>query len=133
MNQIDIFRSEECVERYLRRSKEINDIGGTDLRELPFVKGWDLWVLVKNEFPYDRIAENHCLLVPKRRFTDDEEMSIEERHELFEIKREFSGDKSFDLMCESMAYDRSVPGMFHLHFLKLKYRTPLSDFRGIDK
>ena len=128
ITETDIFRSEGCIRRYRERRKVLGaSINDTDLTKLPLVKEWELWVLVKNEFPYDKIAEDHCMLVPKRKFCDDMEMIEEERWELWDIKKEFSKDRLFDLMCESMQHDKSVTGVFHLHCLRLKYRTPIPE------
>lgn len=124
MGQIDVFRSDECVKRYREHRAKIKD---ADLTKLPQVERWGHWILVKNEYPYDRIAQKHCLLVPLRSFAEDEEMNGAERKELFMIKKWFARNKSFDILCESLPHDRSVPGVYHLHCMGLKFRTPLAE------
>jgi hypothetical protein len=124
----DVLRTEECLTKYRAKRKEYGeDLDQFELTDLPHVREYTRWVLVENEFPYDRIADRHCLLVPKRRFVDDGEMLGAERAELLEIKQGYSDSKEFDCVFENLKHNRTVPGHYHLHVLKFKYRTPLSD------
>lgn len=124
----DIFRTEGCIERYRERRREIESgLIQIELKDLLFVNKWKHWILVENEFPYDKIAEYHCLLVPFRRFAEDEEMHEDERLELSQIKNIFSETKDFDVILESLRHDRTVPETYHLHCMKLRYRTPISE------
>lgn len=124
----DVLRSEEVIALYKvkRRDPEFH-LDEFDLRDLPIVKKWKLWILVQNEFPYDKIADNHCLLVPLRQFAEDEDMYGTERSELFRIKEEFKQTKDFDAVFENVKHNRTVPDVYHLHALKFKFRTPVSE------
>jgi hypothetical protein len=135
MGKSDVLRSSETIARYKEKRRAMGDkIKEVDLESLPMVKFWEHWTLVENEFPYDLIAERHCLLVPTRKFLEDEEMTLEERQELFEIKKEFAKDKMFDAILENIKHNRTVPLHYHIHCLKLGYRTPASEFNaGLDK
>ena len=126
----DVLRSKKCIKSYKERHRSLGaKIESVNLLNLPLVKRWNEWILVRNEFPYNKIAENHCLLVPLRTFSEDEEMSEVERQGLFSIKREFAESKDFDWVLECVKHSRTVPLVYHLHCLKLKYRTPLSEFK----
>lgn len=125
----DIFRSPEVIVRYKARRKELRgDTSEVDMRKFPFVAKWMFWTLVENEFPYDLISSRHCMLVPIRRFSDDDDMNEDERNELFSIKKEFAESKEFDAVMENIKHNRTIPAVYHLHCLKLEFRTPVSDF-----
>lgn len=85
------------------------------------------WFIVNNEFPYDKVATTHHLLVPFRVFQDDWEMTHAEREELMGLKRSFAGSKEYDAMQENIAHRRSVPRHYHLHLIKYKNIT---DYHG---
>lgn len=82
------------------------------------VKEFDLWILLKNRFPYDKIYEGrtHYLLAPKRHVEELWELTQDEHAEL---------DRLFDEIDHNQAIlnkrkDRSIPRHFHLHLVTLK-------------
>jgi diadenosine tetraphosphate (Ap4A) HIT family hydrolase len=123
MKQTDVLRSEECIKLYKENYKE-----GVSLLSLPCIKQWNYWRLIKNDYPYDKIAESHYLLIPLSGFAEDEEMNNDERKELFSIKNELSETKTFDAIFENLKHDRSIQTFYHLHCIKFKYRTPVNEF-----
>lgn len=78
------------------------------------------WKIIKNIFPYDRIAEHHDLLIPKRHFRKESEMTMEERKELVFIKtKKLSKQKKYDCIWENFPHIRSVEH-YHVHLLFFK-------------
>ncbi|MFA5831138.1 MAG: HIT domain-containing protein [Candidatus Paceibacterota bacterium] len=78
------------------------------------------WKILKNIFPYDRIAEEHDLLIPRRHFSEESEMTAEEREELVFIKtRLLPKKKKYDLVWENFSHMRSV-SHYHVHLLRAK-------------
>jgi diadenosine tetraphosphate (Ap4A) HIT family hydrolase len=78
------------------------------------------WKILKNLFPYDYIAEEHDLLIPKRHFRTESEMTHEEWKELVFIKTTIlPKHNSFDIILENFEHMRSVEH-YHLHLLKFK-------------
>ncbi len=78
------------------------------------------WKILKNIFPYDLIAEEHDLIVPKRHFKKESEMTAEERSELVYLKtHKLSKSKKYDFTWENFAHTRSVEH-YHLHLLRFK-------------
>jgi diadenosine tetraphosphate (Ap4A) HIT family hydrolase len=78
------------------------------------------WKIFKNIFPYDRIAEEHDLLVPKRHFRSEAEMTPEEREELVHIKTHLlPKKKTYDVIWENFSHLRSV-AHYHIHLLCIK-------------
>lgn len=98
-----------------------------DFAHLEIVWEAGLWFIAKNEFPYDKIAERHHLLIPVRTFENDWEMTHQEREELMGLKRSFAGSKEYDAIQENVAHRRSVPRHYHLHLIKYKNIT---DYHG---
>ncbi len=81
---------------------------------------YQYWHMVDNEFPYDEIAQEHRLLVPKRHIGTREELTPEERGELEIIKKEFDTLARFDAIFENFKVGRTFLPHYHLHLLKWK-------------
>lgn len=79
------------------------------------------WVLIKNNFPWDKIANEHYLLIPKRMFGLAEDMNSLEKQELEKIKTKFY--TTYDMIIENMRSLRSVAHHYHVHVLILKEET----------
>lgn len=123
----DTLRSGEVLERYKKHRKSLGaGLKVVDLASLPSILEWKFWRMVANEFPYDKIAERHCMLIPDRKFALEQDMTLEERIDLNDIKAYFQKTQEFDCIMENIMHMRTVPGHYHLHVLKLKPRTPVS-------
>jgi diadenosine tetraphosphate (Ap4A) HIT family hydrolase len=78
------------------------------------------WKILKNIFPYDRIAEEHDLLIPKRHFSEETEMTTEERKELIFLKTQaLAKKKKYDMVWENFSHMRSV-AHYHIHLIRSK-------------
>lgn len=114
---IKVLRSNKIAKAYTKRLEEVEDGSYVfDFLKLPTIKNWQYWILVKNEFPYDKIAKKHDLLVPRRFISDGEEMEDLELNELYEIKEELNED--YDVYCEGTKRNRTVPEHFHIHCIE---------------
>lgn len=114
-----ILRTDECFDKLKAKEKELGELT-FDLRSLEVGHSWKFWMLAKNQFPYDKIAERHSLLIPFRLFAEDDEMTDEEREELFLIKKEYRDSGEFDVIMEHFKRHRTIPEQFHLHFIRYK-------------
>lgn len=124
----DVLRTPETLVIYKARRRALGDsLKKVDLTQLPFIREWEFWVLVENEFPYDKIAKKHSLLVAKRHFVHDDEMDILEREEMYAIKKEFAESREYDSLLENLSHNRTVPGQYHLHCLKFHHITPIEE------
>ena len=123
----DVLRTNKCLKLYkVKRKKLGEDIVNFDLLSNPFIKEWNYWMLVRNDFPYDKIAKEHDLLVPKRKFANEDEMEDLELNELYDIKAELKDTYSAYLI--NTGWGRTVPTHFHIHCIKFHYITPLKEF-----
>ena len=75
------------------------------------------WKIVVNDFPYDKIAERHDMIVPKRH-VKEEELTAGELAELRELKKTVL--QRYDYTLEATHKLKSIPDHFHLHLLTVK-------------
>lgn len=114
----DVLRTVGTLQKYFAYLDE--NVRTPDLRDLPMIFGGNKWVVVENQFPYDKIAKTHHMLVPLRAFTEDIDMTQDERDELAAIKRRVADEKLYDVIMENVMHRRTVPTHYHLHLIKYK-------------
>ena len=83
------------------------------------IKTYGKWKKIENEFPYNEIATENHMIVPLRHTTEDN-LTEEELREFTKIKEDIN-DK-YDMILENTHKQKSIPGHFHLHLLKIKER-----------
>lgn len=76
------------------------------------------WRIIPNDFPYDKIAEQHDMLIPKRH-TRELNLNQEEKDELVGIKRSTAMDE-YEYVLESVKSKVSIPEHYHLHIIRTK-------------
>lgn len=107
-------RSEECSQRY-KECRASNPFGGAcALCAKTSTKTFAYWKIVPNDFPYDRIADVHEMIVPLRHVTENE-LSQEELAEYKIIKQEHL--QEYDYILEGTHKTKSIPEHFHLHLI----------------
>lgn len=77
------------------------------------------WKIIKNNFPYDRIAKKHTMLTTKRH-TTEKDLNQKELSELKLIKDEFMRNSDYNYIMEATNHTKSLPGHFHLHLIVLR-------------
>jgi diadenosine tetraphosphate (Ap4A) HIT family hydrolase len=111
----NIFRTKETVEKFEKCKKEISASENCPLCAKKAIKDFNLWKIVINDFPYDKIAEVHDMIIPKRHVTEFE-LTEEEKTEYLEIKKELL--KEYDYIMEATNKTKSIPEHFHVHLIK---------------
>jgi hypothetical protein len=76
------------------------------------------WKVIVNDFPYDKVAEKHHMLVPLRHVAEGE-LTAEEKKELFDLKPTYLNDE-YQFIIEATHKTKSVPEHFHLHLIIIK-------------
>lgn len=111
-------RTKEGQERY--RQAIINGTLDNDcvLCRKEAIKAFKHWKIVKNNFPYDRVAEKHDMIVSIRH-TPHSELTKEELDELKIIKEEYI-QPNYEWILEATRKKQSVPAHFHLHIIVAK-------------
>ena len=88
------------------------------LCDKPVLKGFKYWQIVKNDFPYDQVAEIHHMFVPIRHVVVDG-LNEAELGEMRTIREGYIND-NYDYMIEATHKNKSVPDHFHLHLILAK-------------
>jgi diadenosine tetraphosphate (Ap4A) HIT family hydrolase len=74
--------------------------------------------IIKNDFPYDEVAEIHHMIYPKRH-TLGKDMTEEEKAELQLLKDTYCKEKGYQYILEGITR-LSIPSHVHFHLLTLK-------------
>lgn len=113
-----ILRTPEGKRLYDEYQRNPEFTGTCVLCSVPALKNYKHWKIVKNSFPYDRIAKVHDMLLPLRH-TNEEELTLEELEELKNIKKEIL-NSDYEFILEATNKRKSIPAHFHLHLIIVK-------------
>lgn len=111
-------RTKEMPDLYRRRIEEGHLDGGCNLCGAVLIAEFENWRIIQNDFPYDRIAKTHHMIVPKRH-VEEAEISEEGWQEYRELKSGYIND-NYEYIFESTNHRKSIPAHFHLHLLETK-------------
>jgi hypothetical protein len=100
--------------KYLKDKKK-----GCPLCERKTLKSFKYWKIMKNDFPYDKIAKKHQMIVPRRHVVENK-LNLKELAELKKIKNNFIHKARYDYIIEATNINKSLPNHFHLHLILLK-------------
>jgi predicted nucleic acid-binding OB-fold protein len=117
----DLFRTRETRKKYEKFIADgfLND--GCNLckrRKTELIKEFKHWRIIKNIFPWDRVAKTNHIIVPKRHIVY-KELTKTEKDELEKIKIEYI-EKGYDLIAEATNKIKSIPTHLHIHLIILK-------------
>lgn len=115
LNQ-NTLRTQSCQKEYMRYLEEVYDQSCIFCAKDLLIQEFDLWILIQNRFPYDKVFIDHMMLAPKRHVEELYELTTDEQLEL---------DKLFDVISHNMVIlnrrtDRSIPRHFHFHLVSIK-------------
>jgi hypothetical protein len=82
------------------------------------VQFFEYWKIVTNDFPFDRVAARHDMLMP-RRHTVEADLTPEEWREFQQLKGTVLSDE-YDYLIEATHKTKSIPHHFHLHLIVAK-------------
>ncbi len=83
------------------------------------VKSFKYWRIVKNIFPYDKIANRHDMLLPRRHISENK-LNEREIAEYKKIKENYIRNTNYHYIMEANQKMASIPNHFHLHLVELK-------------
>lgn len=108
-------RRPETQSAYENLIKEGHLENGCPLCASESLKEFQFWRIISNDFPYDKIAVDHHMIIPKRHVADSD-VSAEEWEEYEALKKSYIND-AYEFIIESTLKKRSVPEHFHLHLI----------------
>ena len=109
------WRTQETFERYLAIRNSRKDIGVCYLCEAEPIETFTHWKLIPNEFPYDRVAGKHHMLIPKRHTAGKDLTGLEEK-ELEELKATVLNGP-YNYFLQTFTKQMSIPQHLHYHLL----------------
>lgn len=110
-------KSEVIYKKHLKNRKENGD-DSCPMCERKSEKSFKFWKIIKNKFPYDKVAEEHLMLVPIRHVVESE-LNKNELKEFGKIKNSILKVKKYDFIMEAVKW-KTIPSHFHLHLIVLK-------------
>ncbi len=116
-------RTTEMKVKYAENMSQYEDFSGTknfDEDKERIIHSYTHWHIITNLFPYDKIAQTHDMLVPKRTFGKMSECNKDEWDEYKTIITQFEADAYYDAILENFSRNRSVSKHLHLHLLVWK-------------
>lgn len=113
-------RTSETKEKYLANQAGYENFSVTkNYREDEerIIQSFEYWYIIANLFPYDKVAEQHDMLVPKRVFGKMSECTKEEWEEYKTIINQFEADGHYDAMLENFSKGKSILRHLHIHLI----------------
>lgn len=111
-------RSNAVLTEYLAVLSQLEGVPECPLCNRPSLVEFTHWRIIKNDFPYDKVAHTHHMVLPKRH-TSDDELTPEELSELRIVKRSYINE-TYDYLQESVTKTSSIPHHFHLHLIVVR-------------
>ncbi|OGG41758.1 hypothetical protein A2837_00895 [Candidatus Kaiserbacteria bacterium RIFCSPHIGHO2_01_FULL_46_22] len=113
----NVFRTDKMVVRYDDYKKTAAFLSRCVLCNKSALQDFKYWRITKNDFPYDRIAKVHDMIIPLRH-TNEAGLTADETAELLMIKQQYLQD--YEYIIEAAETRRSIPEHFHLHLIQSK-------------
>jgi len=120
---IDIKRTDAETIRYLKEQQRVRDFTNVhhfDPSHDTVVRSFTHWYIIENNFPYDRVADVHHMLVPYRVFGALGAATAEELEEYEKILDTLEHEQFYDSLQLNFTKDRSVCAHYHVHLIVWK-------------
>jgi diadenosine tetraphosphate (Ap4A) HIT family hydrolase len=119
-------RSPEMQAKYQERRKTYHDDTCVlcGLAHDPALPAFETLKIALDEFPYDRVAQRHYMIMTKRHVQRFEDLTAQELAELLAAYDQAAG-WGFESIIVNVGSERSMPG--HLHWHLVEYRERAAD------
>lgn len=115
-------RTTETWNRYQAEPKKNNgDCFMCDPEAIVVVREFEHWIIIENNYPYDVVAKDHHMLIPKKHisFAVGDILEAEE-DELELIKETLDKEGEYDCIMKNFTAGQSQPQHLHYHLLTWK-------------
>lgn len=109
-------RTKRTYNKYQKHLK--NKTIGCPLCDRVPLKSFKYWKVIVNNFPYDRIAKEHHMILPLRHVVEDD-LNQAELTEYKIIKNTYLKHSDYNSILEATFHTKSQPKHFHLHLIEL--------------
>lgn len=127
-------RTPETWEAYQKRRKELQGVQHNFMAhpEPEQVKlRFKYWFIMRNDFPYDVVAETHDMLVLKREgVTQESQIEEWEWQEFEEITQAIDRMQQYDCIVKNFTVGQSHPSHIHWHLITWKRLPSPSEHRA---
>lgn len=107
-------RTEARYRAFLQQNKDSHCY----LCRAQIIREFKHWKIVKNEYPYDKIAAvNH--IIASKRHCNEERLTKIEKEEWIMLKNSMINE-CYDTILENTHNKKSIPGHYHLQLIELK-------------
>jgi diadenosine tetraphosphate (Ap4A) HIT family hydrolase len=113
------WRTQETHDAYVAVIESGHLTSGCPLCKSKTLAEFTYWRLVENDFPYDRVAEVHHMIIPMRH-TSGEDLSGEEESELSHLLKTDLNTRGYNYFMQSLPSNMSIPAHLHYHLIKAK-------------
>ena len=119
MTQVDLnkktseWRTQATHDTYMEVLRNRSPYDGCRLCDEKTLVEFTHWKIINNEFPYDKIASVHHMLLPKRH-TKGNDLSVVELNELTTLKGSYLNEHYY-MIAEAMPKRKTLPSHHHLH------------------
>ena len=113
-------RTPKTEDKYLKITESRKNSKFCSLcKEKKILKYFKHWKIIKNNFPYDKIAKTHHMILPFRHVRG-KELSKKELEEFKNIKKSYINNGKYHFIMEATKKYKTIPDHFHLHLITLK-------------
>ncbi len=88
-----------------------------DFKQETIIRDFTHWMIIKNRFPYDRMARINHMLVSKQPLRTQYDASTEARNELITIMKLLEKEAYYDAYLENFPKTKSVKQHVHIHLI----------------
>jgi diadenosine tetraphosphate (Ap4A) HIT family hydrolase len=115
---MDLLRTDEMAAKYKAAINNGALDGGCVLCQKTSIVEFEYWKIIENDFPYDRIAKIHHMIVPKGHISEGKISDLAQK-EIAEIKEGYISS-NYNYIIEAAHKNKSIPDHFHLHLITVK-------------
>lgn len=109
------WRTRATHEAYMTKIREGHLHEGCRLCDAISIEEFKYWRIINNDFPYDRVAKKHHMIIPLRH-TNGEDITEAEQQELRELQHTRLNEE-YMYMMQSLPSKMSIPSHLHYHLI----------------
>ncbi|MEX0672626.1 MAG: hypothetical protein WD175_01030 [Candidatus Paceibacterota bacterium] len=110
-----VVRSQAMYDKYVQYKETAPE--GCPLCKADPIKEYKYWKLIPNDFPYDVIAQEHCMLIPKDHTGFFKDLSEAAKSEYYALLKKLD---HFDSLFNNFQKNQTIPEHFHVHLITYK-------------
>jgi len=119
---MDTPRHTKTEEAYQEFKNELNNdpvrLQSFNFEDETILREFEHWVIIRNRFPYDRMARTNDMLVSRRPLPSRHDGSHKEQSEYEDIMQLLAAEDFYDAYMENFPKIKSVKKYVHIHLIQ---------------